>query len=496
MTAWTDKLADAIAEAAQGGTGPAPVKLLEKLESLDNPLGALVNRDTANEIFGFLDHYLGFVWLVRQSRREYSDEVARQTAAAIRWLIAALLAWKPGDDPKRARLAGIFVVAARLDEEGALWPLLPDQVAENKALGRSLVEVLGRLEIRFETPGWSRTPVRDGEDLEQFERAETDRDWSILRFYAERYAFKTESNAVVDQSVRILNRYFSTELVEAGSAVANLAMAEQFACPLPLDKTIAIATRCANAFLSFATVCRIFNRFWPVRELNAAQDDALVALFLSVAGDNADWANWMKAFATNPYLAHQIQTPIGRALAELGDWAMQDYIDAIYLQSSWLGREDIAACLGAFADRVSLERRQTAWRRMFERWSRWNFGQDEGRAAVTAISMSNVDFAIVGYAVECLTEEDREAYLARCLDTVGRSEHVWHKSHLDHMRYVYRALSLFQPFAHARGCGVDRTRWLWSRHRGYYPDQLDDPFWRLRYNLHNMPVPSLTSLDC
>jgi hypothetical protein len=487
MTAWTDTLVEAIASAAQPGPMLAPDALQEKLESFDNPLGALVDRDAANEIFGIVDQYLGYVWPVRQSRRDYTDELAADTAAAIRWLIAALSAWRLEDDPKRARLAMIFVVAARLDEEGALWPLLPEVVAENVALASGLVDVLGRLEIRVGPPGRSCTPVLDGEEMEQFALAEAEQDWSKLRYYAERYPYKVDANAVVDQSVRILNRFFPVQAVEAASAVANLGMAVQFATALSLDDTFALATRSASPYLCFATVCRLFNKFWPVRELNPAQEDALVSLLLAVAADAGRWTLWMKAFATNPYLAGLLQKPIGRALVDLEDAALQAYIDAIYIQSSWVGRDDIAVCFATFADGVPLERRQTAWRLMFDRWSQWNFGETEVHGGPTAISLSNVDFAIVGYAVECLSDHEREAYIDGCLDTVGRSEHVWHQSHLDHMRYVYRALSRFQPFGHARGCGTDRARWLWSRNGGYFLDQLDDPFWRLRYNLHNMP---------
>jgi len=247
------------------------------------------------------------------------------------------------------------------------------------------------------------------------------------------------------------------------------------------------ATQAENRSLQFAAVCRLFAIHDRVRALDAAQEDALVALLNQVATDVPRWAAWMRAFAAHPYQTGQMQPAIGRCLAFSDEAALRAYVDAIYLQSSWLGRDEVKACLATFANSVSLERRQAAWRMAFARWSDWNFSEREGHSAPTEISLSNMDFAIVGYAVECLTLEERETHIAGCLDAVGRAEHVWHKSQLNFMHCIYRALARSQPFLHARDCGTDRDNWLWSKSGGYYFEQLDDPYWRLRYSLHKMP---------
>jgi hypothetical protein len=123
----------------------------------------------------------------------------------------------------------------------------------------------------------------------------------------------------------------------------------------------------------------------------------------------------------------------------------------------------------------------------FARWSDWNFGERGGHSAPTEITLSNIDFAIVGYAVECLTLEEREMHIAGCLDMVERAEHMWHKSQPNFMHYIYRALSRSQPFLRARDCGTNRDNWLWTKSGNYFFGQLDGPYWRLRYGLHNMP---------
>jgi hypothetical protein len=112
----------------------------------------------------------------------------------------------------------------------------------------------------------------------------------------------------------------------------------------------------------------------------------------------------------------------------------------------------------------------------FARWSDWDFGERDGHSAPTEITLSNIDFTIVGYAVECLTPEERETHSTGCLNMVDRAEHVWHKSQLNFMYYIYQVLSHSQPFLQARDCGTDRDNWLSSKSGKYFFNQLDDPY--------------------
>ena len=487
MTAWTDILAEAIAASGQPGDFSAPTSLLELSDSLDNPLTTLSGRDTEHEVFAALDEDLGFVWLVRSSRLTISADQKEKLAGSIRWLIGTLSDWRQADDPTRARLVAMIAVAARLDENGALWLLMPDKITQNQELGEELRDILGRVQLRLEAASFSRSPTVDKEQIEEFATAEADQNWPQLRFFVENVHWRFCSNAVLDQSVRLLNRFFPDRLVEMGRAVSQMGVAMQLVTAISVGDAFRFATQSENDTLQFAAVCRLFAIHDRVCALDAAQEDALVALLNQVATDAPRWTAWMQAFAAHPYRASQMQPAIGLCLAFSDEAALRAYVDAIYLQSSWLGRDEVKACLGTFANRVSLERRQAAWKMAFARWSDWNFGERDGHSAPTEITLSNMDFAIVGYAVECLTSEERETHIAGCLDAVGRAAHVWHKSQLNSMHYIYRALSRSQPFLHARGCGTDRDNWLWIKSRGYFFDLLDDPYWRLRYGLHKMP---------
>jgi hypothetical protein len=487
MTAWSDILAEAIAASGQPGDLSAPTSLLELSDSLDNPLTTLSGRDSEHEVFAALDEDLGFVRVIRSSRLTISADQMEKLARSIRWLSGMLSDWRQADDPTRARLVAVIAVAARLDENGALWPLMPDTITPNQELGQELQDILGRLQFRVEAASFSRSPIVDREQMEVFALAEAEQNWPALRFFAENVPWRFHSNAILDQSVRLLNRFFPDHLVQVGRAVSQVGVAMQVVTAISVGDAFRIATQAENNTLQFAAVCRLFAIHDRICMLDAAQEDALVVLLSQVATDPPRWAMWMRAFAAHPYRASQMQPAIGRALAFSDDAALRAYVDAIYLQPSWLGRDEVKACLGTFAKCVSLERRQAAWRMAFARWSDWNFGERDGHSAPTEISLSNIDFAIVGYTVECLTPEERETHIANCLDMLGRAEHEWHKSQLSFMYYVYRILSHSQPFLRARDSGTDPDNWLWSKDCKYLFDQLNDPYWRLRYSLHEMP---------
>src|SRR5208337_5011920 len=93
-------------------------------------------------------------------------------ASSFRWLIGTLSDWRQTDDPRRARLVAMIAVAARLDENGALWLLMPDKITQNQELGQELQDILGRLQFRVEAAGFSRSPIVDREQMEEFATAE------------------------------------------------------------------------------------------------------------------------------------------------------------------------------------------------------------------------------------------------------------------------------------------------------------------------------------
>ena len=258
MTVWSDTLAEAIAASEQSGDVSGPTSLLNLSNSLDNPLATLGGRDTNHEIFAALDEDLGFVRNIRSSKLTIPSDLNEKLASSIRWLIGMVSDWRRADDPARARLVAMIAVAARLDENGALWLLMPDTITPSHELGHELQSILGGLQFRVEAASFSRSPVVDSEQLEEFRMAEAEKNWPVLRSFAENIPWHFHSNVILDQSVRLLNRFFPSHLVQVGRAVSQLGVAMQMITAIQVDDAFKIALQTENDLLQFAAVCRLF----------------------------------------------------------------------------------------------------------------------------------------------------------------------------------------------------------------------------------------------
>ena len=487
MTGWPVEIEAAITAAGQPGDVLVPSDLLAYCGGLGDPVATLIGPDSWKEIFAALDPDLGFVWQARHGNVHITDEQRQKIAGALRWLVASLPDWRKANDPKNAALVAIIVVACRLDEEGALWKLLPDEAGGNSELGQELARLLGTFRINLDLRP-TRSPISEGEELKGFLRAEADKDWVGLRRLAEGVAFQAMTNVLLSQSMRALQQFYPALLVQVAQAVSQIGIAMEMATSISVKDALNLAAQSGNDFMQFASVCRLFNTYAPVRELDAGQEAALDGVLAAVAKEPARWAAWMRAFVAHPYQTRQMQPAVGRTLAGTDDIALQAYFDALVVQSSFLGREEVAATLEAFAAIVTPERRETAWRMGFARWSDWDFDAAQSASRLTTISISNLDFAIVGYAIECLTLEERNALAEACLGDLQRTELRWHKSQRDFMDHTYRVMSRFQPLAHARAAGADRRTWLRDKDADFLLDRFDQPFWKLRYHLQERPV--------
>jgi len=486
MTPWRAELEAAISAAAKPGAPLVPSALLTHCQGLNDPVTHLLGEETGHTIYAALNESSGFISLVRNRQLVMTDERRQKVAGAVRWLVATMQAWRRADDPKDAIVVSLVVVAARLDEEGLLWRLLPDAAGPNQEMGIALGTILSRMRVN-PTLMATRSPISEGEELDGLLKAETEKDWPTLRRLAEEVAYHATTSVLVSQPSRALNRFFPNILTQIAQAVPQIGIAMAIVTALPVEDAFKLGARSGNDYTQFASVCRLFNQYTRVRALGAAQEDALDQLLALVVQNPAQWASWMRAFVAHPYRATQIQPAIGRALAGADVIAMQGYLDGIYVQASWLGRSEVGACLEAFASRVPLDRRQSAWRLAFARWQRWNFGAHENLSRLTAISQSNLDFAIVGYVAECLSGQEREAYANGCLITLKNTELRWHQSQQPFMEDSYRIMSRYQPFAQAGLAGTDRSKWLRDKAEDYLLGEFEEPYWRQRYHLQKMP---------
>jgi hypothetical protein len=157
----------------------------------------------------------------------------------------------------------------------------------------------------------------------------------------------------------------------------------------------------------------------------------------------------MKIFTGYPALG----LSLGRALAEAPLAAIDGYVSSIRLYPKPVGpdvgRRSVAKCLREFRATATPEQRRALWTRAHGRWLQWGFNQADPNQHLMAISWSDLDYAVVAYACECMDEAARNSAMDRIRAEVQTLENRWYTSFTDILTCWNRLLSQFQPYAHA-----------------------------------------------
>jgi hypothetical protein len=90
----------------------------------------------------------------------------------------------------------------------------------------------------------------------------------------------------------------------------------------------------------------------------------------------------------------------------------------------------------------------------------WGFDRANPNQQLTAINWSDLDYAVVGYARECMDEAARNSTMNCIRAELQTLEHSWHASFTDILSCWNRLLSQFQPYAHATFIANTAEDWM------------------------------------
>jgi hypothetical protein len=488
MSAGNDQLARAVEEAAQEGGIAGPTGLLTLISKLEDPIQALLNNDRANELFGAFDaefRFLRFSFLpgLPISTTQIAAADQRRYASLIRWLIRELTSWRTADDPLRRRLVAVFVVAQACDCDNGLWSLLPDEIGANTDLLDYLTGLIASFGVTFGRP--AEAPIWETEAVSEFEKADAQGDWvSVIRAWPQ---FRNQLffvNVLQIQAVRPLYRYRVARLVEGVANLRQTLIAMQLAVVLNIEQRLRLATATENPRIQIAIIYRTLTDDRRSKALTGAETDLLKGLLLKIAGDAPRWTAFMKAFVG--YAA--IQVSLGRALAEGPESVIEGYIDAIQLSPRLINfggtRSLVAECLREFRAHASPQRCKVLWTRAYERWSNWNFNLvDSGQHHLTTIYRTDLDYAIVGYASECMDEAERQAAMNAIRAEAQLLEHRWYGSFANILDDWYRLVSKFQLYGYATYVAANGGDWLTEERIFFLFEPSQNKYILMMYNM-------------
>jgi hypothetical protein len=486
MNSTFNPIPDVLLEAAKDGDLIEPVTLLSALSALDNPINALSDHDKANALFATLDADFGFVRFAWGAPRPLQPADQSRWASLIRWLVRELTVWQQTEDPVKRRLTAIFVVAQASDREGGLWELLPASIGKNSELLEYLKKLVGSLTVTFTAHGRAE-PIWEREAVDRFQIADEQADWVAISHGLQAFEHQIFPTTVLAQSVRCLYRFDVGALADALANLRQTPVATQVASSLHVDQRFELALRSDNPYVQFGCLYWTLTGRRSTQKFSSTEERLLTALLLKVADDEPRWAQWMEVFNAYPIRYPALQISLGNALAEAAEPAVLAYVDAMVLQAKEAkpepGRQIVADCLREFHAKALPGRRALLWRHAYERWSAWNFEYDNVDSHLLSICWSDLDYAVVAFATECMSEADRAKEMNAIIGEMQLLDDKWHLSQTDIVTSWNRLLSRFQPYAHTTETIKSGGDWL-PETRTYLPfDPAANQYLTMKYRL-------------
>lgn len=451
----SDLIFELVNAASAPGEEAEPSWLLEAMAADANPPASLQDRDRANVFFGAL--YKEFPFLMRAKAVAPLQENERaRLVLLLRWLIEQLRRWTPSADSRLEKLTAILVVAQAHDWDGALWRYMPTDVLLNTAVAARLQAFVSAIRVTFGTRGIGPEPIWEREAVERLLTIEGNCDWANMGDAWRPFEYLIHPSPLEIQAVRCLSHVDIALLAKAVANIKQVVAAMLVAQVLDTRQRLLLALASDNHFVEFACAYVTLNgqRQRPTSLLGEAK--LFSQLLEKVALDAARWRGWMAVFNAYPMRYPALHPPLGEALANATEAAIEAYVESIKLFPHQIGqvdhghgRRNVAACLTMFSAHASAQQRKLLWKCAHERWLAWELDAANSNTHLLGISWSELDYAIVGFAVECLDDVGRAQMVTALSSKLSATEDAWHKSATDVRGAWFRTISLLQPYAHA-----------------------------------------------
>jgi hypothetical protein len=395
------------------GDAAQPKALLDALAAIESPLVALASHDPANTLFSSFYGEYGFL-SAPAAANPLQPEQRSRWVALLRWLLRELREWQAAADPGSRTLFAMFIAAQANDWDNTFWEQVPDDIGNNAELVQRLKALLGSFSTGHATRGGMAPPIWEVEAVEAFEAADREGDWVGIGSRLGFFEHQLVPSTVLVQPVRCLYRCGISHLLDAVANLRQTVIALQLASALRVDQRLGVAVGSNNPYIEFAGVHQTISGRHAVRELSPTDEQMLREVLLKVAADGPRWRAWMQLFNAYPVRYPALQAPLGAALAEAPEPALDAYLNAIVLSVRPVkppaqnpNRQCIASCLRRFRANAPPHKRAMLWTKAYERLSRWDFDRANPQTYLLNVSRSDLDYALVGFASECKNDYDR-----------------------------------------------------------------------------------------
>ena len=431
----------AIDKAVLPGNMLAPDNLIKDIES---NIQKINDPSALNQFFDAFRIQFPYLDKLHTKGQALEQEQEDSLIGLLRWLIYQLRNWKLENDTNYCSLAALFVITAYLDRDRIFWDVLEIQDLSSDFLC-TLEKLISTCSGNITPRGTVPVPVWEQEIVDRFLEADTNKDWLAISEILPQFANAFIGNIIINQSVICLYKFGFEYLVEAVDSFEHTINAMQIAEALNSLERLNLGQASQNPYIKFCSVYRTAYNRYENSLLSDQEIHALSQVLQKMTLDPSGWAQWMQVFNRYPIRFLRLQAALGLTLANSSGQALESYVDTIQLSMyDSSSRKVVAECLESFKNKADLNRRKHMWTLAYQRWKNWLDDSNENDNYHFQIGYSELDYALVAYALECMTQSEREKEVIKIKERLFRLENSWHKSISDFITHWNRLLELIR----------------------------------------------------
>ncbi|MDO7430953.1 hypothetical protein Q5X64_15075 [Acinetobacter baumannii] len=481
-----------------------PCQALKVIMSIPEEIPFKFSREERNEIYSNLiqDYPILENFYDRKFRGlkdSLTEDEHNTLEGLLKWLIQELRVWDETDDKNAKRLALVFIISKILIEN--LWELIPPSVINNPKLNTFLEGRFNKFQCNIVIPQQQQVPIWEKEAAQQYIKAIHDRDWQHLanKWHIWRHSPKLDqANTFQYQIFLFLLNYSPEQLIRTTNQYEDF-ISLMLICrehSFSLLQRFQLALDSTNELFRFALLFSLELNNDKYHDLTDEEADCFAQILQKIGRNSDQLRHWLMIFNCYPVRFPILAEGFGVYVAKYASETDIDlYLETIKVEAinPQHGYYDTRRILGKtfqkIAEFAESDVRKLFWSKCYCKWLAWNFGQVEEHYHLSTVHLSNIDYALVGYFIECQEQGDREEVaqnILKDIDSIFTKN--WYGSQSGIITEFYNLLSKLQPVCYAGEVGEDGlTSWLMKPERSYHPTKFQtDERYRVAFALRDI----------
>ena len=320
--------------------------------------------DVASEMLSFLNQY----------KYSYSSEFSFhhiQTIAEIIKTVMIKLENTSNSQNYFYELTASLVIIRQI-EYGSnfyFWQQISSNLSVNKDWREGCLAIIKSFDTLL--PVSENTPIYEKELLHLYEKGIKEKNFSKIYAFIE--ALENGGKPVCDsfmisESARFLSWFDMKELVQAINSKKDTLSIFCLLQNLTNDKKLELCLETSNHLAQFECIRQVVS-IRSKSDLSPEQTQLMSNCITKLSHSDDLWQQFLVYFNTYPLRYPALQTSLGKALAQISDEKIIQYVDAINLDKSDISREFINKCADAFLRKADERKTNFFLNKIYNKWN-------------------------------------------------------------------------------------------------------------------------------